>query len=145
MKNLIIREYSIEDYDSLIKLWNLSELPYKPKGRDSKENITKEIKQKRSFFLLMELEGELIGSILATHDGRKGWINRLAILPEYRKSGFATKLIKEAEKKLINAGIGIIACLIENWNTSSMKFFKKSGYKSHIDIIYFTKRIYEDI
>lgn len=145
MKNLIIREYSIEDYDSLIKLWNLSELPYKPKGRDKKENITKEIKQKRSIFLLLELEGELIGSILATHDGRKGWINRLAILPEYRKSGFATKLIKEAEKKLINAGIGIIACLIEDWNTSSMKFFKKSGYKSHIDIIYFTKRIHEDI
>lgn len=145
MKNLIIREYSIEDYDSLIKLWNLSELPYKPKGRDSKENITKEIKQKRSFFLLLELEEELIGSILATHDGRKGWINRLAILPEYRESGFATKLIKEAEKKLINAGIGIIACLIEDWNISSMKLFKKSGYKSHREVIYFTKRINEDI
>ena len=70
--------------DSLINIWNKSSLPFKPKGRDTKENIRKQLLFKNNRFFVAEIDEELVGAIIATHNGRKGWINRLAVLPEFR-------------------------------------------------------------
>ena len=142
---LSIRKMNITDYDVLIKLWIKAGLPYRPKGRDRKNKISEELKNPTTNILLMEYEHNMIGSIFATHDGRKGWINRLAITQEFRNKGLAIKLITEAENFLIQQGIEIIACLIEDWNEQSIKLFQKTGYKKHTDIIYFTKRTNTDV
>ncbi|UCD19017.1 MAG: GNAT family N-acetyltransferase [candidate division WOR-3 bacterium] len=141
----VIREFRIVEYDALIELWNGAGLPHKPRGRDTKKNISSEIHHANAIFLVAEKEGTLIGSAFGTHDGRKGWINRVAVLPEYRRSGLATQLVREVEKRLTDAGIDIIACLIEEWNKESVTFFERLGYKRHNDISYFTKRRYPDI
>ncbi len=142
---LTIRKMKISDYNDLIKLWNEAGLPYSSRGRDKKNKISEELKNPSTNILLMKYEHNIIGSIFATHDGRKGWINRLAIAPEFRNNELAIKLITEAENFLIQQGIEIIACLIENWNKQSLKLFQKTGYKKHSDIIYFTKRINPDV
>jgi len=111
---MIIREFRIDDYDSLIDLWIKAELPFKPKGRDRADKIKKEINENKSFFLVAEIGNKLVGSVFGSHDGRKGWINRLAVLPEYRMQGIASELIEEVEKRLSEIGIDIVACLIEN-------------------------------
>ncbi|NQV19538.1 MAG: GNAT family N-acetyltransferase [Armatimonadetes bacterium] len=140
LANLKIRDFEIEEYDILIELWEKAGLPYRPLGRDSKVNISKQIEQPNISFLFVEIEDKVIGSIVISHDGRKGWINRAAILPEYRNLGIASYLIENAEKRLNKIGIKIIACLIEDWNLKSLKLFDKLGYIRHPDIIYFTKR-----
>ena len=124
----------------MLKLWKDAELPHKPAGRDRKENIVREIKGDCAIFLVAEENGELIGSIFGTHDGRKGWINRLAVKPQCRRKGVAVELVNEVEQRLTDLGIRIVACLIENWNEESMRFFERCGYQRHNDIIYFTKR-----
>lgn len=140
LDNLKIRDFEIEEYDILIELWEKTGLPYRPLGRDSKENISKQIEQPNISFLFVEVEDKIIGSIIISHDGRKGWINRVAILPEYRNLGIASLLIDDAEKRLKKIGIKIVASLIEDWNLKSLKLFDKLGYIRHPDIIYFTKR-----
>ncbi|MEA3457242.1 MAG: GNAT family N-acetyltransferase [Candidatus Thermoplasmatota archaeon] len=140
LSKMVIREFHIEDYDEIITLWNDAQLPYKPKGRDRRDKIEYEVKQGNPIFLVAELSGKLVGSILGTHDGRKGWINRLAIAPEFRRKGIARKLVAEMEDRLSKFGIEIIACLVEDWNTESIKVFEKLEYKRHSDIVYFTKR-----
>ena len=135
-----IRDFQIEDYDNLISLWKKAKLEHKAKGRDRREKIEKELKESPSFILVAEVDGKLVGSVLGSHDGRKGWLNRLAVAPEYRKKSIARKLVNEAEKKLEESGIEIIACLIEGWNTQSMKVFEKLGYEIYPDVAYYTKR-----
>ncbi len=138
--NFEIRDFKIEDYNSLIELWKSAGLPYKPNGRDSKEKIESELNKGVAIFLLAETDKEIIGSVFGTHDGRKGWINRVAVHPQYRQKGIAKMLVSEVEKKLDELGIDIVACLIEDWNDSSMKVFEKLGYFKHNDVIYFSKR-----
>jgi ribosomal protein S18 acetylase RimI-like enzyme len=135
-----IREFRPADYDAVMSLWQVSGLPLKPDGRDSRDKILKEITQETATFLVAEDDGRLIGTVLATHDGRKGWINRLAVLPEFRHRGIARLLLKEAEDSLYRRGLEIITCLIEDDNPGSMAFFQKAGYIKHEDIIYFSKR-----
>lgn len=144
---LKIREFRIEDYDRVMELWAEGGLPLKPKGRDSRENILKQIREPNVLFLVAE-EGEggrIIGTVLATHDGRKGWINRLAVDAALRKQGIGARLVCEAERRLEALGMDILACLIEDDNVLSMTVFEKLGYKKHPEIIYFAKRKYPGV
>jgi GNAT superfamily N-acetyltransferase len=138
--HIVVRAMRIGDYDELIGLWDEAGLPYKPGGRDSREHLARELQEGSGFFLVAEARGELIGSVFATSDSRKGWINRLAVLPEYRRQGVGRMLVQEAERLLDRAGIEIIACLIEDWNTVSLQAFERMGYVRHDDIHYLTKR-----
>lgn len=136
----LIRHCDISDYDDIISLWGLTGLPYKPQGRDSKDAIAKEIKRVETCYLGMFDGDKMIGVIVGSSDGRKGWINRLAIEPDYRGRGLAGYLIKEAEKFLYDLGIKVIAALIEDMNTPSMSAFIKEGYTCDQRILYFSKR-----
>lgn len=139
---LRIREFRNKDYDRVMELWAEGGLPLKPQGRDSRENISRQICMPNVLFLVAE-EGEggrVIGTVLATHDGRKGWINRLVVDATLRKRGIGARLVREAERRLEALGLEILACLIEDDNAVSMAVFEKLGYKKHPGIIYFAKR-----
>ena len=135
-----IRLFRIEDYDSVMALWKESKLPCKPKGRDSRANLQKQMELTMVRFLVAELDGKVFGTVLASHDGRKGWINRVAVSKEYRRKGAARRLLLEAERWLGEEGIDIIACLVEDDNEPSIRFFLETGYTRHADIDYFSKR-----
>lgn len=137
----LIRPYRISEYEAVVSLWKKVNLPFKPRGRDTRKNIEREISRTgTAIFLVAEIDQGIIGTVLGTHDGRKGWINRLAVHPDYRHRGIATELVSAIEKRLHKIGIHIIACLIEDPNRDSMKFFEKIGYIKHPDIFYFSKR-----
>ncbi len=133
------------DYDALVDIWKASGLPYKPNGRDSRKNIEKEIYNGISKFIFAKIDDDIIGSALITHDGRKGWINRVCVLPVFRKKGVAKLLVDEGEEWLKEQGIGIFACQIEGYNSDSFEAFKKMGYIPFERIRYLTKRVHPDI
>ncbi len=140
-----IVDYRKGDYKILVELWERSELPYKSKGRDSEEKIEAELKKGVGRFMFAVVDNRYIGTILVTHDGRKGWINRVAVIPEYRHKGIAKILVEAAEKWLDTEGIEIYACLIEDYNKTSFEVFKKLGYIPFEGIRYLTKRKYPEV
>jgi len=143
--NVKIVSYKTGDYQKLIDIWDTAGLPYKPYGRDSEKSIEKELKRGVGKFLFALVEDIYTGVVLVTHDGRKGWINRVAVLPEYRHKGIAKLLVDAAEKWLDDQGIGIYACQIEDYNKDSLEVFKKFGYIPFKGIHYLTKRKYPEI
>jgi len=139
-----IRHLKDTDYDAVVALWSAAGLTYRPKGRDSREAMTAEFARAETCFLGM-FEGEtMIAVVVGTSDGRKGWINRLAVHPDYRGRGLALRLIKAAEDFLHGLGIKVISVLIEDWNTPSLSAFKKAGYDFFDDIVYGSKRSSRD-
>ncbi len=140
LEQITFKDFSINDYDAVLKLWKLAGLPVKDKGRDCPEKIEEELKRGIAHFILAQYRSELIGVALVTHDGRKGWINRIAVHPDYRRKGLARLLVEKAEKHLNEIGIEIVACLIEDYNTNSLLTFQKLGYVDFEGIHYLTKR-----
>lgn len=137
--------YKKGEYPELIHIWEAAGLPYKPNGRDSEKSIESELKRGVGKFLFALIEDVYAGVVLVTHDGRKGWINRVAVLPEYRDKGIAKLLVDAAEKWLDKQDIGIYACQIEDYNEDSLKVFKKFGYIPFEGMHYLTKRKYPEI
>jgi len=140
-----IREASKSELSNILQLWNDAELIHKPLGRDRLENLQNQMNASNFCILLAEQNSLLIGSVMVTHDGRKGWINRLVVLKKFRNQGIAMALIKEAERWLSDQDIEIYAALIDDPNDPSMNLFSKAGYTKHTDIIYFTKKKYRDV
>jgi len=135
-----IRALDANDYDRIREIWSLAGLSFRPNGRDDRAHVQEEMERDTAIFLGAEIGGELVGVVLGTHDGRKGWINRLAILPTYRKQGIAKALTIEVERQLNELGILIVTCLIEGGNDASTAFFQSLGYIGHPDIAYYSKR-----
>jgi N-acetylglutamate synthase len=138
--NITIKRLTANDYDALLRIWAVAGLPYKPFGRDSRDNLAIEMDRAETGFLGAFVDDRLAGAVLATWDGRKGWINRLAVDPDYRSRGIGERLIREGEAFLESLGASIIACLIEEHNLPSMSLFQKTGYIYHPDVFYFSKR-----
>lgn len=136
----MIKPLTIKDYPAMVTLWEKAGLPYKPKGRDSKKAIQKQMAENPDLFLGAFLNNELIGCIIATFDGRKGWINRVAVLPEYQRQGIGVQLVKAAEKVLKERGAHVIGVLIFDTNKLSLTLFQKVGYYISKDILYLSKR-----
>jgi ribosomal protein S18 acetylase RimI-like enzyme len=134
-----LRNLGIDDYDAIIQLWQRAGLhSMRPEGRDSRDAFAAQLAAGQKIIGLEE-RGRLIGTVVITHDTRKGWINRLAVHPEYRRKGYAAQLLAAAEKELQAMRIRVFAVLIEADNVTSQKFFAREGYKTH-DIVYMTKR-----
>jgi len=139
-----VREMTIEDYDEVVDIWVRSGLPYRPNGRDTREHIARELESGNVMFLLAELDGVVVGTALCTQDGRKGWINRLAVVPEHRGEGIGAMLIEEAERRFKALGLTIFACQIMMDNVGSQEFFSRLGYVPHDEVRYFSKRLDKD-
>lgn len=129
------------DYPRIMALWQAAGLHIRPTGRDSEEAFECQMAGGLQTAIGIETEGgDLIGVVLATHDGRKGWINRLAVHPDWRRQGVARSLIVAAEDALHEQGINVIAALIEPGNTPSLECFLTSGYEEYAGLHYVSKR-----
>ncbi len=140
-----IRAMTDDELDLLHELWQAAELEFRPLVRDSIENLTLQWEGNAGGFI-GAFDGErLAGSVLATDDGRRGWINRLAVHPEFRRTGLGGQLIRAAEAELRRRGLQIIAALIESSNNPSRALFAKSGYSEMPEVLYYSKRDSSDV
>lgn len=140
-----LRRLTLKDYKMITELWSRAKLPFKPRGRDSKEVMATQMGANPDFFLGACEDDDLIGAVILTCEGRKGWINRLAVDPDHRHRGVAKTLIAECERILRRQGIKLFCALVENDNVASKELFRECGYVEHHDIVYFSKRDSDEI
>ncbi len=135
-----VRKLTIDDYDDIIRVWADAGLPYRPEGRDRRELIDVEMKRPDTAFFGLFEDGRMLAVGLATHDGRKGWVNRVAVDPYERGRGLGGEIIAACEAFLKEHGAEVIGCLIEDINYPSITLFQKHGYSVYEGILYFSKR-----
>ena len=131
---------SPDEYDDLTALWERAGMHYDRDDRDSRARIEQQVYDDRVVILTLKDDGGLmIGAVIGSYDGRKGWINRLAIDPEFRGRRLAARLVERAETLLHDMGARVIAALIEDENAPSMAAFRHCGYEGWSEIAYFRK------
>ncbi len=135
-----LRRLTIDDHAAILTLWQRAGLhSIRPGGRDSRPEFEKQFAGGQ-IAIGLEEDGRLIGVVIATNDTRKGWINRLAIDPDYRRKGYGERLVHAAEDALHEAGMHLIAAFVEESNAASLSLFEKLGYATHQHLYYVSKR-----
>ncbi len=126
---LQIRPLHLRDYDQMISLFRTCGLDPKIRGRDSRPSIARQLRSNRGLYLGAFDGNRLMGTVLGTHDSRKGWINRLAVHPAHRRRGLARRLVRACERALRARRIEMFCALIETDNVASEAVFRSLGYK----------------
>ena len=141
------------DFVRVLALWRAAGLQIKSAGRDTREAFERQMAGGTQTAIGIEVEDDqgehtgsplLVGVVLATHNGRKGWINRLAVHPDWRRQGIGQQLIAEAEESLHQQGMSVIAAIIEPDNEASLKLFIKAGYADWPGLHYVSKKSSKD-
>jgi ribosomal protein S18 acetylase RimI-like enzyme len=137
-----IRTLNLGDYDAICEVWKASGVHYQATGRESREAFAGQMASGLQTVLgAVDCDnGErLVGVVLLTHDGRKGWINRLGVTPDHQRQGIGKMLVRAAEDLLHEKGLTIVAALVEYDNEASLALFKSEGFQV-VNAYYLTKR-----
>jgi ribosomal protein S18 acetylase RimI-like enzyme len=128
-----IREFKLADYEKVVEVWKESGIILRP--GDGREGVELKLQRDPDLFLVAEDEQQILGVVLGAWDGRRGWINHLAVRSTHRRSGIGNSLVRELERRLIGKGALKVNAQIYKSNRLSIEFFKALNYEVHSDLI----------
>jgi ribosomal protein S18 acetylase RimI-like enzyme len=131
-----IREFQMADYKQVFSLWQESGLVIS--RSDTLESLRKQLKRDADLFLVAEENMRIVGVVLGRWEGRRGWINRLAVETDQRHKKLGSLLVTEVEKRLKAKGCEKVNLLIDGDNSSVQEFYKRIGYNRD-DLIFMEK------
>ncbi len=141
--NIEYKVMTADDYDGVNDLWLNTPGMGLNSTDDSREGIEKYLRRNPTTSFAALDSGKVIGAILAGHDGRRGFIQHIAVLPEYRKQGIAAKLLEYAMDALDKEGMMKVALLAYRKNELGNGFWEKMGFTVRNDVYYRNKEIHE--
>ena len=142
MNSFHIRAYRPEDAPAIVDLWLACQLvvPHNNPRRD----IARKLRVNPEWFLVGELDGKIIATCMVGYEGHRGWINYLAVAPEYQRRGFARQMMAEAERLLRQAGCPKINLQIRATNQGVVEFYRNIGFKVD-EVVSMGKRLEPDL
>ncbi len=136
-----IRCYEATDIDAVIELWHLCELTRA--WNHPAKDIARKVAMGDSLFLVGVEGNEVAGTAMAGYEGHRGWVNYLAVHPNYQRSGLARQLMDEAERRLTALGCPKINLQIRATNLEAIGFYENIGYSTD-DVVSMGKRLIHD-
>jgi ribosomal protein S18 acetylase RimI-like enzyme len=133
-----IVKYRSEHQDAVVDLWKKCNLVV-PQN-DPVEDIRRKLDFQPELFFVALLRGELVGSIMAGYEGHRGWLNYLAVLPEYQKRGYGGKLVEKAVGELRKLGCLKVNLQVRRSNVSVIEFYKHLGFRED-EVVSLGKRL----
>ncbi|KLN96813.1 GNAT family acetyltransferase [Moellerella wisconsensis] len=122
-----IRIFRQGDFEDVLMLWERCEL--NEFGYDPELIIERKLQCGADLFLVAEVTGEIVGTVMGGYDGVRGRAYYLAVHPEYRGRGIANALISRLEKKLLAQGCPVIELLVNEEYDSAICMFEKMEYE----------------
>jgi len=136
-----IRAFQPGDETAVIGLWESCGL-VRPLN-DPAEDIRRKLTVNPELFLVGEVGGEIIASVMAGYEGRRGWVNYVSVSPECRRQGFGRQILAEVERLLRLRGCPKINLQVRATNPEAIKFYEHLGYKVD-EVISMGKRLEKD-
>lgn len=124
---LRIRPYRDGDRDALVALWEACGLsaPWNDPDLDIKlyrHSPDAEI-------LVGEVKNQVVGSVCVGHDGHRGWVYYLGVLPAARGKGHGSALMRHAEAWLADRRVAKVQLLVRPENLATRTFYARIGYE----------------
>jgi ribosomal protein S18 acetylase RimI-like enzyme len=136
-----IRIMTTEDYERVYALWISMPGVGLNDADDAKNGIARFLMRNPTSCFVAEEGGEMAGSILAGHDGRRGHIYHLAVHPSYRRQGIGRKLVQAALGALSEEGITKAMLVVFKTNSGGNEFWEKQGFTARNDLVYRNKSL----
>jgi N-acetylglutamate synthase len=122
-----IREMDVADYDDVIKLWGQTE-GMSLRDADSKESINNYLIRNPNLSFVAVSANEIVGAVLVGTDGRRGYLQHLAVSSNFRGKNLGRDLVSQAISALADVGIPKTHLFVYNENVNAQQFYEKLGW-----------------
>lgn len=137
MKDYTLRAMTIADYDAASALWQRVE-GMSLGASDTCEQIARFLEKNRALSFVCEIAGECVGTILCSHDCRRGYIYHLAVDADHRGNGIGSRLVTTCTELLKQQGIMKCTILVFRSNEAGNRFWKRMGWEKRDDVTAFS-------
>jgi [ribosomal protein S18]-alanine N-acetyltransferase len=121
-----IRKYRPADFETL---WEIDQMCFQEGISYTRQELAFYIGQERAFALVGELEGRILGFVVADWDRqRQGHVVTIDVLAGARRSGLGSRLMAAAEKRLCALGCSTVFLETAVDNAAALAFYKRHGY-----------------
>ena len=131
-----IREMTGDDYDAVWALWMSCENMGFNDLDDSREGIGRYLRRNPSTCFVAEAGETLAGAILAGHDGRRGYIDHMAVGAGFRRQGVGAALVERCLEALEAEDIHKVALVAFKHNDAGNAFWEEMGFALREDLNY---------
>lgn len=136
--SIIYVPFTLSHYDAVYAMWQATP-GVGLSSADSREAIAVYLARNPGMSFLA-CDGEaVVGALLAGHDGRRGYLHHLAVLPTYRRRGIGSELVNRCLDALQAEGIQKAHLFIFNQNESGIAFWESQGWQFRTDISVMSK------
>ena len=91
--------------------------------------------------LVAELDGELVGTLIAAWDGWRGNMYRLAVVPEHQRKGIAAQLVESARERLYEQGARRVTALVREADVHAAGVWSATGYERDEEVARFVRNL----
>lgn len=137
--SLTVRLYRDSDETDVVTLWRLA-FPNDPPWNDHALVIQRKVAERDELFLVGEVGGRVVATVLAGYDGFRGWVYHVATSPTMRRQGIGRAMMQEAERRLRALGCPKLNLQVRSSNHEVIEFYKRLGYDVE-DRVSFGKRL----
>lgn len=136
-----IRPFRLQDQNSVVELWKQCGLVVS--HNNPIRDIDCKLMVNPEWFLIGEIDGDVIATCMVGFEGHRGWINYLAVKPDLQGHGFGKMIMERAEAMLKAAGCPKINLQIRFTNQKVIAFYESLGY-SQDPVVSMGKRLIPD-
>jgi ribosomal protein S18 acetylase RimI-like enzyme len=119
---------TIADHGDVHQIWRKSD-GIVVMEEDSAEGIALYLARNRGLCFVASVDGKIVGTVLCGHDGRRGILRHLAVLPAFRNRGIGKALAGRCLKALSAEGVMKCNLYVMKDNRSGMRFWERLGYR----------------
>jgi len=135
----LIREFNYpQDFTNVYDLWENAGDGVHLRRSDEPEEIAKKLQRDPDLFLVAELDGGIVGTVIGGFDGRRGMMYHLAVAKGHRNQGIASQLVEELELRLRARGCIRYYLLVTRENKPAIRFYEKRGWE-RMDLFAYAK------
>lgn len=127
MAGVSYRPMAPGDYEQLVALWSSgAEMGFSES--DTREHFEAYLARNEGCSFVAEVDGRIVGTVLAGEDARRGFINHLLVEPAFRGRGVGSELARLAEEALAGRSPTKAYVFVKHDNPDAVRFWQRRGY-----------------
>jgi ribosomal protein S18 acetylase RimI-like enzyme len=138
--DVTIRPASVDDFDAVLAFWDRSR-SLAAVTPDNRDVLARLLDRSPDALLLAELEGTLVGTLIAAWDGWRGGMYRLAVAEALRRRGIGRRLVETGQARLFAKGARRINALLGSDEPEAAAFWTALGYEHDAKIARYVRNL----